>query len=57
MKGSIRAFVGLFIVFGAVGGMDTVGDGDLLLATLIAVLGLLLMYSGVRAMNGGKFNG
>ena len=57
MRGSIRAFVGLFIVFGAVGGMDNAVDGDLLLELAIAVLGLLLMYSGVRAMNGGKFNG
>ena len=53
MRGSIRAFVGLFIVFGAVGGMDNAVDGDLLLVTSVAVLGLLLMYSGVRAMNGG----
>ena len=57
MKGSIRAFVGLFIVFGAVGGIDNAADDQLLLAVSLAVLGLLLMYSGVRAMNGGKFNG
>ena len=57
MRGSIRAFIGLFIVFGAVGGMDNAADGDLLLGMAIAVLGLLLMYSGVRAMNGGNFNG
>ena len=53
MKGSIRAFVGLFIVFGAVGGIDNAADGELLLGISLAVLGLLLMYSGVRAMNGG----
>jgi hypothetical protein len=53
MKGSIRAFIGLFIVFGAVGGMDNAADGDLLLGMAIAVFGLLLMYSGVRAMNRG----
>jgi hypothetical protein len=57
MRGSIRAFVGLFIVFGAVGGMDNAADGDLLLSATFAVVGLLLMYSGVRAMNGGNFNG
>ena len=53
MRGSIRAFVGLFIVFGAVGGMDNAADGDLLLSTTLAVVGLFIMYSGVRAMNRG----
>lgn len=50
MRGSIRAFIGLFIVFGAVGGIDNATDGDLLLTTTIAVVGLFIMYSGVRAM-------
>ena len=52
MRGSIRVFIGMFIVFGAVGGMDNATDGELLLGLSIAVLGLLSMYSGVRAMNG-----
>ena len=53
MRGSIRTFVGLFIVFGAVGGMDNATDGDLLLGTVLAVVGLFIMYSGVTAMNRG----
>jgi hypothetical protein len=57
MKGSIRAIVGFLIVFGAVGGLDADPSNSVLLATSLAIVGLLLMYSGVRAMNGGKFNG
>ena len=57
MRGSIRAFVGFLIVFGCVGGMDNATDSQLLVATLGAVLGLCVMYSGVSAMNGGKING
>ena len=53
MRGSIRAIVGFFIVFGAVGSLDADPSSSLLLATSLAVVGLLLMYSGVRAMNGG----
>ena len=53
MRGSIRAFVGLIVVFGAVGGIDNATDGELFITTLLAVLGLAVMYSGVRAMNGG----
>jgi hypothetical protein len=50
MKGSIRVITGLFIVFGAVGGIDNATDDQLLLATSLAVLGCLLMFSGVSAM-------
>jgi hypothetical protein len=57
MKGSIRAGIGFLCVFGSVGGLDNAADAQLLLATSIAVLGLLLMYSGVSAMNEGKNNG
>jgi hypothetical protein len=53
MKGSIRALVGFLIVFGAVGGLDADPSASILLQTSIAVLGLGIMYSGVRAMNGG----
>ena len=53
MRGSIRAFVGLIVVFGAVGGIDTATDGELLITTALAIVGLAIMYSGVRAMNGG----
>jgi uncharacterized membrane protein len=53
MRGSIRAIVGFIIVFGAVGGMEHDPTGSLLVQTSVAVLGLCIMYSGVRAMNGG----
>lgn len=51
MKGSIRAFVGLLVVFGAVGNLDYDPSSSVLLAASLAVVGLLLMYSGVTAMN------
>jgi hypothetical protein len=49
MQGSIRFFVGLLVVFGAVGGMDA-PDANLLIGTALAALGLATMYSGVKAM-------
>lgn len=55
MKGSIRVVLGFILVYGAVGGLDADVDAGVLLGTSVAVLGLCLMYSGVRAMNGGKF--
>ena len=55
MKGSIRAILGLLVVFGAVGGIDNATDSQLLVESLIAVLGLGIMYSGVSAMNRGIY--
>lgn len=49
MKGSIRLVVGFLLVFGAVGGMETVADA-LLMQVVTAVIGLGVMYSGVKAM-------
>jgi hypothetical protein len=49
MRGSIRAFVGFLMVFGAVGGMDT-PDAALVTLVAIAVLGLAILASGVSAM-------
>jgi hypothetical protein len=50
MRGFIRLFIGILMVFGAVGGMDN-GPADAIhLQALLAVAGLLVMYSGVRAM-------
>ena len=40
----IRFVIGFFLVFGAVGGMDN--GSDLLLCTLLAAIGLGLMYFG-----------
>ena len=51
MRGSIRTFVGLIVLFGVAGGMDTATDAQLLPLVVIAGLALALMYSGVRAMN------
>ena len=50
MKGSIRAGIGFLIVFAAVGGIDNATDSQLLLETLLAIVGLGIMYSGVSAM-------
>ena len=50
MKGSIRTFIGFLLVFGSVGGMDNSTDPQLLVLLTISVLGLLMMYSGVRAL-------
>jgi hypothetical protein len=51
MKGSIRAAIGFLIVFGAVGTLDADPSSSVLVQTGIAIVGLLVMYSGVRAMN------
>jgi len=52
MKGSIRAILGLFIVYGAVGGMDNATDTVLYTALLpIAIVGLCIMAFGVNAMS------
>jgi hypothetical protein len=51
MKGSIRLAVGFFIVFGSVGGMEYNPDANLPALISMAVVGLLLMFSGTKAMN------
>ena len=50
MRGSIRAVVGFFIAFGAVGTLDADPSASVLLLTAIAVIGLALMASGVASM-------
>ncbi len=50
MKGSIRTIVGLLITFGAVGGIET-DSATLLQGTMMALVGLAVMASGVAAMN------
>ena len=50
MKGSIRTFIGFLLVFGSVGGMDNSTDPQLLVLLATSVLGLFMMYSGVRAL-------
>ena len=49
MRGSIRTLVGFLIVFGSVGGLDN--DQSVALCLVAAVVGLVLMASGVRAMS------
>ena len=49
MRGSIRAFVGFLIAYGAVGGIET-ESASLLVGTMVAVAGLAIMASGVSAM-------
>jgi hypothetical protein len=51
MKGSIRTMVGLLVLFGVAGGLDTATDAQLFPLVVIAVVGSLIAYSGVRAMN------
>ena len=51
MKGSIRAIVGLLVVFGVAGAIDTATDSQLLTLLVFAALGLGIMASGVSAMN------
>jgi len=51
MRGSIRTFVGLIVLFGVTGGLDNATDAQLLPLVVIGALALVLMYSGVRAMN------
>lgn len=50
MQGSIRFFVGLLVVLGAVGSIETAPDSQLLGHVLLAGLGLLVMYSGSKAI-------
>jgi hypothetical protein len=44
----IRVIVGFFLVYGSVSAMDNVSDNDLFNVTLVAVLGLTLMFFGIR---------
>lgn len=50
MKGSIRVFVGMLLVFGAVGGMETGTDAQLPMQLIVAAIGLYSMHSGTKAM-------
>ena len=50
MKGSIRMILGFLLVLGVAGGLDTSTDSELYVSVLLASAGILIMYSGVRAM-------
>lgn len=51
MRGSIRAIVGLLVVFGVAGGIDSATDSQLLTLIVFAAAGLGIMASGVSALN------
>jgi hypothetical protein len=48
VKQMIRFIVGLFVVFGAVGGIDADPNANLLLLTCIAAIGLAIMAWGAE---------
>lgn len=52
MRGSIRFFVGLMIVFGAVGTLEVNLDASLITQLILAGAGLMLMKSGADALGG-----
>lgn len=51
MKGSIRVFLGLLVVMGVAGGIDTATDEQLFQLIPFALVGFGLMISGANAMN------
>jgi hypothetical protein len=53
MRGSIRMFIGFFLVYGAVGALDF-PENSVLTCLALAVAGLLIGFSGVVAMKGSK---
>ena len=50
MKGTIRVFLGLLILVGVAGGIDTATDGELVTLIAISLVGFALMLTGVNAM-------
>lgn len=50
MKGTLRFFIGLLITLGAAGGMETNPDVNVMIYVLISALGLVIMYSGAKAL-------
>lgn len=50
MRGSIRVFVGFLIAYGSMGTLEVDATASVVAMTALAVVGLGLMYSGVRAM-------
>ena len=51
MQGTIRTILGMLILFGVAGGIDTATDAQLVILGVFAVIGGLLMASGVKALN------
>ena len=51
MKGTIRCILGLLVLFGVAGGIDTATDGQLITLGVIGLAGMVMMFSGVTAMS------
>ena len=56
MKGSIRMLAGILVAHGAVGTLDADTSASALVQGAIALAGLAVCYSGVRAMIGSNVN-
>jgi hypothetical protein len=54
MRGSIRTIIGFLIVLGAVGGAESVPDEQLFSMVIVAIMGLVVMASGINAMRESK---
>ena len=50
MQGTIRFFIGFFIVFGAVGTLDADPQASVLVQMAVALVGLAIMGSGAMAL-------
>lgn len=50
MKGSIRVFLGLLVAVGAMGTLEINPQASVLVQAGVAIVGLAVMYSGVKAM-------
>lgn len=48
MNGCFRLLIGFLLVFASVGGMETGVDSHLLIQLVLAVIGLVVMDSGVK---------
>ena len=51
MQGTIRVILGLIVLMGVAGGIDTASDAELFVLIAFAIAGGALMYSGTKAMN------
>jgi hypothetical protein len=54
MKGSLRIFIGFLLTYVAVGALDFDPTADIVVALLLASVGLIIMFSGVQALKGEK---
>lgn len=50
MNGSIRMIIGFLVAFGAVGTMEVNPEASVLIQTALALVGCLIMGSGILAM-------